>query len=64
MRPDVLAPILAKKPLDRTMRSFASRGVRAESPGGRRVPVQIDGEVWGNLPMTFRIEPGALEVIR
>jgi YegS/Rv2252/BmrU family lipid kinase len=64
MRPDVLAHILAKKPLDRTMRSFASRGVRAESPGGQRVPVQIDGEVWGNLPMTFRIEPGALEVIR
>ncbi len=64
MRPDVLAHILAKKPLDRTMRSFASRSVRAESPGGQRVPVQIDGEVWGNLPMTFRIEPGALEVIR
>ena len=64
MRPDVLAHILAKKPLDRTMRSFASRGVRAESPDRRRVPVQIDGEVWGHLPMSFRIEPGALEVIR
>jgi diacylglycerol kinase family enzyme len=64
MRPDVLAHILAKKPLDRTMRSFASRGVRVESPGGRHVPVQIDGEVWGSLPMSFRIEPGALEVIR
>ena len=63
-RPDVLAHILAKKPLDRTMRSFASRGVRAESPDRRRVPVQIDGEVWGHLPMSFRIEPGALEVIR
>jgi diacylglycerol kinase (ATP) len=65
-RPDVLAHILAKKPLDRTMRSFASRGVRAESPGGRgaQVPVQIDGEVWGHLPMSFRIEPGALAVIR
>ena len=64
MRPDVLAHILAKKPLDRTMKSFASRGVQADSPDGRRVPVQIDGEVWGELPMSFRIEPGALEVIR
>jgi diacylglycerol kinase family enzyme len=65
-RPDVLAHILAKKPLDRTMRSFASRGVRAESPAGRgaQVPVQIDGEVWGHLPMSFRIEPAAVGVIR
>ena len=65
-RPDVLAHILAKKPLDRTMKSFASRGVEAESPAGRggQVPVQIDGEVWGHLPMSFRIEPAALEVIR
>ncbi|MDQ3637388.1 MAG: YegS/Rv2252/BmrU family lipid kinase [Actinomycetota bacterium] len=65
-RPDVLAHILAKKPLDRTMKSFASRGILAESPDGRgaRVPVQIDGEVWGHLPMSFRIEPAALEVIR
>jgi YegS/Rv2252/BmrU family lipid kinase len=66
MRPDVLAHILAKKPLDRTMKSVASRGVEAESPAARgaRVPVQIDGEVWGHLPMSFRIEPAALEVIR
>ena len=64
MRPDVLAHILAKKPLDRTMKSFASRGVVAESPAGGRVPVQIDGEVWGRLPMSFRIEPAAIGVIR
>jgi diacylglycerol kinase family enzyme len=66
MRPDVLAHILAKKPLDRTMKSVASRGVLADSPAGRgaQVPVQIDGEVWGHLPMSFRIEPAALEVIR
>jgi hypothetical protein len=64
MRPDVLAHILAKKPLDRTMKSFASRGVAAESPAGGRVPVQIDGEVWGRLPMSFRIEPAAVGVIR
>ena len=64
-RPDVLARILAKKPLDRTMKSFASGGVRAESAaGGARVPVQIDGEVWGELPMSFRVEPAAVAVIR
>ena len=64
MRPDVLAHVLAKKPLDRTMKSFASRAIRAESPAGGRVPVQIDGEVWGALPMSFRIEPAAVGVIR
>ena len=66
MRPDVLARILAKSPLDRTMRSFTSRGVLAKSPAarGKRVPVQIDGEVWGSLPMSFRIEPAAISVIR
>lgn len=26
--------------------------------------MQIDGEVWGRLPMSFRIEPAAVEVIR
>jgi len=26
--------------------------------------VQLDGELWGRLPMTFRIEPAALNVIR
>ena len=66
MRPDVLARILAKSPLDRAMKSFTSRGVLAESltDRGARVPVQIDGEVWGSLPMSFRIEPGAVGVIR
>jgi diacylglycerol kinase (ATP) len=28
------------------------------------VPVQLDGELWGRLPMSFRIEPGALNVVR
>ena len=66
VRPDVLARILAKSPLDRAMKSFTSRGILAESPGtrGARVPVQIDGEVWGSLPMSFRIEPAAVGVIR
>jgi diacylglycerol kinase family enzyme len=49
------------------MKSFTSRSVLAESPDGhrtRRVPVQLDGEVWGSLPMSFRIEPAAVGVIR
>jgi diacylglycerol kinase family enzyme len=45
------------------MDSFCAREVRAESPDAE-VPVQLDGEVWGSLPMSFRVEPGALEVIR
>ena len=66
MRPDVLARILAKSPLDRAMKSFTSRSVLVESPDARgtRVPVQIDGEVWGSLPTSFRIEPAAVRVIR
>jgi diacylglycerol kinase (ATP) len=63
LRPDVLASILAKRPLDRSMRSFTAKEPHATSPGAR-VPVQLDGEVWGRLPMSFRIEPGALKVIR
>ena len=66
LRADVLARLAAKKPLDRKMKSFASRAVLAKSPAARgaRVPVQIDGEVWGGLPMSFRIEPAAVRVIR
>jgi diacylglycerol kinase (ATP) len=66
LRPDILARILAKRPLDRAMKSFTSQGILAKSPGTRgiHVPVQIDGEVWGRLPMSFRIEPAALQVIR
>jgi diacylglycerol kinase family enzyme len=26
--------------------------------------VQLDGELWGGLPMSFRIEPAALNVVR
>jgi diacylglycerol kinase (ATP) len=62
LRPD----ILAKSPLDRAMKSFPSQMILAESPGtpGTHVPVQLDGEVWGRLPMSFCSEPGALRVIR
>ena len=63
LRADILTRILAKRPLDRSMRSFTARELRATSPGAQ-VPVQLDGEVWGRLPMSFRIEPGALEVVR
>lgn len=66
LRADVLGRLLAKKSLDRKMKSFSSREVLAKSPAARgtRVPVQIDGEVWGSLPMRFRMEPAALQVIR
>jgi diacylglycerol kinase (ATP) len=63
LRPDILARILAKSPLDRAMKSFSSQVILAESPG-TYVPVQLDGEVWGRLPMSFRSEPAALRVIR
>ena len=63
LRPDILARILARQPLNRSMRSFGATQMRARAPGAN-VPVQIDGEVWGRLPMSFRIEPKALKVIR
>jgi diacylglycerol kinase (ATP) len=63
LRADILTRILARRPLDRSMRSFTTRELRATSPGAH-VPVQLDGEVWGRLPMSFRIEPGALKVVR
>lgn len=63
LRPDILARILAKSPLDRAMKAFPSQGILAASLG-TYVPVQIDGEIWGRLPMSFRIEPTALNVIR
>jgi diacylglycerol kinase family enzyme len=63
LRPDILARILAKSPLDRAMKSFPSQGILATSPG-TPVPVQLDGEVWGRLPMSFRSEPAAIKVVR
>jgi diacylglycerol kinase family enzyme len=44
------------------MRSITAEKLRATSPGAQ-VPVQLDGELWGRLPMSFRIEPGALGVV-
>lgn len=63
LRPDLLTRILARRPLDRSMHSFTAGELRATSPGAH-VPVQLDGEVWGRLPMSFCIEPGALKVVR
>ena len=63
LRPDVFAGIMARKPLNRAMMSFTSTEVHARAPG-KEVPVQLDGELWGRLPMSFRIEPGALNVVR
>jgi diacylglycerol kinase (ATP) len=62
LRADVLLGILARRPLARSMKSVTAKEIQASSPG--EVPVQIDGEAWGSLPMSFRIEPRALEVIR
>jgi YegS/Rv2252/BmrU family lipid kinase len=63
LRPDVFAGIMARRPLNRAMTSFSSTEVHARAPGAE-VPVQLDGELWGGLPMSFRIEPGALNVVR
>ena len=62
LRPDVFAGIMARRPLNRAMKSFTSTEVSARAPGAE-VPVQLDGELWGELPMSFRIEPGALNVV-
>ena len=62
LRPDLLARILVKRPLNRSMRSFTAKEIYARSPGAH-VPVQLDGEVWGRLPMSFHIEPAALRVV-
>lgn len=62
LRPDVFWGIIFRRPLNNSMDSFAATEIRAQSAGAR-VPVQIDGELWGNLPMSFRVEPAALRVV-
>lgn len=66
LRADVLARILAKRPLDRATESFTAGEVTARGleEHGRQVPVQLDGEAWGILPMAFRVESAAIQVIR
>ena len=63
LRPDIFAEIMARMPLNRSMRSFRSTELDADAPRSG-VPVQLDGELWGELPMSFRVEPAALRVIR
>jgi diacylglycerol kinase (ATP) len=64
LRPDIFASVLARRPLDRAMRSVRARELRACATEEAEVPVQLDGEVWGSLPMSFRVEPQALQVSR
>ena len=63
LRPDIFGRIMARRPLDRSMESFRARELRAHAPGAQDVPVQLDGEVWGGLPMSFRVEPRRLQVL-
>lgn len=63
LRPDILGRILARQPLNSSMRSVDAAEFRARAPGAE-VPVQLDGELWGRLPMNFKILPQALNVIR
>ncbi|MGI8649989.1 MAG: diacylglycerol/lipid kinase family protein [Rubrobacter sp.] len=62
LRPDILTRILTQNPLSRDTRNFQATELFVESKA--EVPVQIDGEVWGKLPMKFHLEPRFLKVIR
>ncbi len=62
LRPDVFSRILAKKPLSKDAIRFSATELEATSD--EKAPVQLDGEIWGKLPMTFRVEPASLKVIR
>ncbi|QIN82290.1 hypothetical protein GBA63_06215 [Rubrobacter tropicus] len=62
LRPDVFWGIIFRRPLNNKMESFTAGEVSARSAGAH-VPVQIDGELWGELPMSFRVDPAALRVV-
>jgi diacylglycerol kinase (ATP) len=62
LRPDVLPRILIHRPLAGYLPSLTTTALEATACE-ERVPVQLDGEPWGELPMSFRVEPAALEVI-
>lgn len=61
-RPALLIRMLSRCPLDRYLRSFAAEELCAISSAGA-VPVHLDGELWGKLPVAFRVAPGALNVV-
>ena len=63
LRPDYLGRIFARQPLSGFSPTFSGEEVSAR-PLGEKVPVQLDGEVWGCLPMSFRVEPASLRVIQ
>lgn len=62
LRADVFTRILARSPLDKAVKSVRTTEILARAPGSD-VPVQIDGEIWGRLPMSFRIEPAAIQIV-
>lgn len=62
LRPDVLARFLAREPLGRSQKALSAHNIYVRAPGAE-VPVQLDGEVWGRLPMSFRVEPNALQIV-
>ncbi|MGZ3601493.1 MAG: diacylglycerol/lipid kinase family protein, partial [Ktedonobacterales bacterium] len=58
----VLARAALRRPsLGPRVRYLRARSLRLES--AMRVPVQVDGEVIGTLPMTFTVMPSALTVV-
>lgn len=63
LRPDYLGRIFARQPLSGFSPTFSDEEISAR-PLGEKVPVQLDGEVWGRLPMSFHVEPASLRVIR
>jgi YegS/Rv2252/BmrU family lipid kinase len=62
LRADVFTRILARSPLDKAVKSVRTTEILARAPGSD-VPVQIDGEIWGRLPMSFRVEPAAIQIV-
>ncbi|WP_047865275.1 diacylglycerol/lipid kinase family protein [Rubrobacter aplysinae] len=63
LRPDYLGRIFARQPLSGFSPTFSGAEVSARALG-EKVPVQLDGEIWGCLPMSFRVDPSSLRVIR
>jgi diacylglycerol kinase family enzyme len=63
LRPDVLGRILLGRPLENYLPSFAAEEIHADQPEGLPVPVQLDGELWGELPVNLRVRPRALKVL-
>lgn len=63
LRPDYLGRIFARQPLSGFSPTFTDEEISAR-PLDSKVPVQLDGEVWGRLPMSFHVEPVSLRVIR